>query len=131
MDIQTTLVHTSLSLRAKYHVNVSMKDEEREVKIDFHRNLNLAVLSNDEFSCFETMSISNIGESLEEWLKEIFLFSLLGIKEKKNKILITKDISATPLQEHLTISVKSKNQKPLNICGKTLCTGNLCPQPSE
>ena len=88
MDIQTTLVHTSLSLRAKYHVNVSMKDEEREVKIDFHRNLNLAVLSNDEFSCFETMSISNIGESLEEWLKEIFLFSLLGIKEKKNKILI-------------------------------------------
>lgn len=125
---QPTLAHTSS--RAKYHVNVSMKDEGFEVKIDFHRNLNLAVLNNDEFSCFEPMSIHVIGELIEEWLKEIFLFSLFGIKEKENKILIIKDVKKSSSQEHLTISVKSKIKKPLNICGKTLGVKNLCIQPS-
>ncbi|MBM6662067.1 putative phage abortive infection protein [Marseilla massiliensis] len=125
---QPTLAHTSS--RAKYHVNVTMKDEGREVKIDFHRNLNSTVLGNDEFSCFETMPLSVIGELLEEWLKEIFIFSLLGIKEKKNKVLITKKIDTTSSKEHLTISVNSKTKKPLNVCGKTLGTENLCHQPS-
>lgn len=125
---QPTLAHTSS--RAKYHVNVTLKDEGREVKIDFHRNLNLAVLNNDEFSCFETIPIIAIGELFEEWLKEIFLFSLLGLKEKKNSISIEKDIKEGSAKEHLTIIVKSKNGKPLNVCGKTLGAENLCPQPS-
>ena len=126
--VQPTLAHTSS--KAKYHVNVTLKDEGREVKIDFHRNLNLAVLSNDEFSCFETMPILVIGELLEEWLKEIFLFSLLGLKEKKNSISIKKDIKEGSAKEHLTIIVKSKNGKPLNVCGKTLGRENLCPRSS-
>ena len=121
--VQPTLAHTSS--RAKYHVNVTLKDEGREVKIDFHRNLNLAVLNNDEFSCFETIPIIVIGELFEEWLKEIFLFSLLGLKEKKNSISIKKDIKEGSEKEHLTIIVKSKNGKPLNVCGKTLGTENL------
>ncbi len=126
--VQPTLAHTSS--RAKYHVNVTLKDEGREVKIDFHRNLDLAVLNNDEFSCFETIPIIVIGELFEEWLKEIFFFSLLGLKEKKNSISIEKDIKEGAAKEHLTIIVKSKNGKPLNVCGKTLGMENLCHQPS-
>ena len=87
-----TLAHTSS--KAKYHVNVTMKDGGREVKIDFHRNLNLVIANNDEFSCFETMPIADIRELLEEWLKEIFVFSLLGLEDKKNSISIDKDKAA-------------------------------------
>ena len=121
---QPTLAHTSS--RAKYHVNVTLKDGGREVKIDFHRNLNLVLLNNDEFSCFETVPISVIGELLEGWLKEIFLFSLMGLKETKNSISIDKDIKGDSTKEHLIIIVNSKNGKPLNVCGKTLGTENLC-----
>ena len=120
---QSTLAH--ISSRTKYHVNVTLKDGGREVKIDFHRNLSLVLLNSDEFACFETVPINAIGELLEGWLKEIFLFSLMGLKEKKNSISIDKDIKGDSTKEHLTIIVKSKNGKPLNVCGKTLGTENL------
>lgn len=124
-----TLAHTSS--KAKYHVNVTMKDGGREVKIDFHRNLNLVIANNDEFSCFETMPIADIRELLEEWLKEIFVFSLLGLEDKKNSISIDKDIKKDSAKEHLTIMVKSKNGKPLNVCGKTLGEETRAVNPSK
>lgn len=126
---QPTLAHTSS--KAKYHINVAMKDGGREVKIDFHRNRNLFISTNDVFTCFEEMSIVDIWRLLREWLKEIFLFSLLGLEDMKNSISIDKDIKKDPEKEHLTIIVKSKNGKPLNVCGKTLGKGTQAINPSN
>ena len=61
----------------------------------------------------------------------MFLFSLLGLEDMKNSISIDKDIKKDPEKEHLTIIVKSKNGKPLNVCGKTLGKGTQAINPSN
>lgn len=109
-----TLAYTSS--KAKYNINVSRINNGQEIKLDFNRHRNIFIAPYDDFYCFETITLNNIQLLLEEWMKEIFVFSKFNLKDYSNSVNFTTIVD--PLiegKEHFCIRIKSKNNIEIKI----------------
>lgn len=102
------------SSKAKYNLNFSKFTNGSRVKVDFNRRLNILIRSHDNFSSLDHIPVKTLIELLEEWLKEIFIFSSFGMVN--GKIEIERNLSniSDDKVEHFSIVVSSKNNKQLS-----------------
>jgi len=101
------------STKAKYNINFS-KIGVDEFKLDFHRRINVVIGSFDDFSCYDAVTIQQIENLFERWLKEIFVF--MNFSEYNIGLAFMNKITPTlGGNEHFCITVKSKSREVLRV----------------
>lgn len=110
-----TVAYTSL--KAKYNINISRGEDNKNFKFDFNRRVNITTSPSDVFCCFDSIILQDIVGLLFDWLFEIFVVS--NFQQYNGIINIHKKV--IPLQggnEHFTLIVTKKDNTALKLSEK-------------